>query len=98
MKTVLIILITAMALTGLVAAQDLVKGVQKGGPVELSGLSGDIFDEAFFQSNGWTFDATSYGMTPSQAAFLKGDANEGKGLGVAAKKRAFVGSVVPGGA
>ena len=94
----LIIALIAFAAIDIASSQDLIKGTQKGGPVELSGLSGDIFDGAFFQSDGWTFDATSYGMTPSQAAFLKGDANEGKGLGVAAKKRAFVGSVVPGGA
>lgn len=52
------------------------KGVQKGGPVELSGMSGDIFGGSFFQSDGWMLDMTSYGLTPSQAAFMA-DAGEG---------------------
>ena len=58
---------------GIAVGQDLIKGEQKGGPVELSGLSPDLFDGAFWQSDGWTFDMTSYSMTPSQAAFLGGD-------------------------
>ena len=72
MKILTAVLIMAF-LAGIATAQDFVKGTQAGGPVELSGLSPDVFDGAFFQSDGWTFDMTSYSMTPSQAAFLKGD-------------------------
>jgi len=97
MKTILVVLLIAFAAIGIASSQDLIKGVQKGGPVELSGLSGDIFDGAFFASDGWTFDTTSYSLTPSMAAFLADDADEGQGLGVASKKWAYVGSVVPGG-
>lgn len=76
-----IIILTIALLAGMAGAQDLIKGTEKGGPVELSGLSPDIFDGAFFSSDGWTFDTMSYSMTPSQAAFLKYDANDGKPYG-----------------
>ena len=70
----MILALVAFALVvGIIGAQDFIKGTQAGGPVELSGLSPDVFDGMFFQSDGWTFDMTSYSMTPSQAAFLKGD-------------------------
>ena len=70
---ILLAVLTLALVGGIAGAQDFVKGDQKGGPVELSGLSPDVFDGAFFQSDGWTFNMTSYSMTPSQAAFLKGD-------------------------
>ena len=72
MRILLAVLIMGL-LAGIAGAQDFIKGTQAGGPVELSGLSPDVFDGAFFQSDGWTFDMTSYSMTPSQAAFLGGD-------------------------
>ena len=65
------------AASGIVSCQDFIKGTQKGGPVDLSGLSSDIFAGSFFQSDGWMLDMTSYGLTPSQAAFL---ADTGEGL------------------
>ena len=78
----LIFILSIIALTGIAFGQDLVKGTAKGGPVELSGLSGDIFDGSFFASDGWTFDTTSYSLTPSMAAFLGGnDATDGAPYG-----------------
>ena len=62
-------------------SQDFIKGEQAGGPVNLSGLSPDIFDGAFFGSTGWVFDTTSYSLTSSQAAFLKDNAADGKPIG-----------------
>lgn len=60
---------------------DLISGTQKGGPVNLSGLSPDIFDGAFFQVEGWTFDVSGSSMTPSQAAFLRDDDKAGAPYG-----------------
>jgi hypothetical protein len=77
MKKTLSILVIALAAIGIVSAQDLIKGTQNGGPAQLSGLSPDIFDGNFFQSDGWTFDTTSYSLTPSMTAFLKDDAKDG---------------------
>ena len=70
------ILLAIMALAfmaSIAAGQDFIKGSQAGGPVNLSGLSPDIFDGAFFQSDGWTFDPTMYSINPSQAAILNSD-------------------------
>jgi len=78
---ILIFAVIALVAIGIASGQDFVKGTQKGGPVELSGLSGDIFEGAFFQSDGWYMDMTSYGLTSSQAAFLKDDAKDGKPAG-----------------
>jgi hypothetical protein len=76
------ILVVLVMLVSVGYGQDLVKGIQKGGPVQLSGLSKDIFDGAFFASEGWTFDTTSYSLTPSMAAFLGGnDAKDGAPYG-----------------
>lgn len=74
-------LIVIAAFTGIAYGQDFVKGDLPGGPVNLSGLSPDIFDGAFFGSDGWTFDTTSYSLTSSQAAFLKDNAADGKPIG-----------------
>jgi hypothetical protein len=63
----------------------------RGESIQLSGIGGDIFDTAFFQSDGWVFDATGYSLTPSMAAFLKDSPADGKPL-TPAKKAAFVGS------
>jgi len=71
-----ILILTIMLTMGIAFGQDLIKGTAKGGPVELSGLSGDIFNGAFFASDGWTFDTTSYSLTPSQAAFLADSPND----------------------
>ena len=78
---ILLAVLTLAFLASIAGAQDFVKGSQAGGPVELSGLSPDVFDGAFFQSDGWTFDMTSYSMTPSQAAFLKDDKKDGTPFG-----------------
>lgn len=72
LKILAIVLILAFA-SGVAFAQDLISGTQKGGPVNLSGLSPDVFDGAFFQVEGWFFDVSGSSMTPSQAAFLSGD-------------------------
>ena len=70
----MILALVAFALVvGIAGAQDLISGSQKGGPVNLSGLSPDVFDGAFFQVKGWVFDVSGSSLTPSQAAFLKGD-------------------------
>lgn len=61
--------------------------------LQLSGVGADVFDGAFFQSDGWAFDTTGYSMTPSMAAFLKDSPADGKSL-VPAKKAAFVGTQV----
>ena len=68
-----------------------VLGLWNGTPIQLSGVGADVFDTAFFKSDGWAFDTSSYSITPSQSAFLKGDANDGKPMGPA-KKAAFVGA------
>ena len=78
---ILLAVLTLAFLASIAGAQDFTKGSQAGGPVELSGLSPDVFDGAFFQSDGWTFDMTSYSMTPSQAAFLKDDKKDGTPFG-----------------
>lgn len=62
-----------------------------GTPIQLSGRGAKIFDTAFFKMDGWAFDATSYGINPSQAAVLKNNINDGKPL-VKAKKAAYVGA------
>ena len=67
------------------------KALFRGESIQLSGIGGDIFDTAFFQSDGWVFDATGYSLTPSMAAFLKDSPADGKPL-TPAKKAAFVGS------
>ena len=81
-----------LAASGIVASQDFVKGTQKGGPVELSGLSSDLFDGLFFQSDGWMLDMTSYGLTPSQAAFLA-DTGEGQPGKIAKKEPLRIGGM-----
>ena len=67
------------------------KALFRGESIQLSGIGGDIFDTAFFQSDGWVFDTTGYSLTPSMAAFLKDSPADGKPL-TPAKKAAFVGS------
>lgn len=94
MRKILFILIIALAAIGIASSQDLIKGVQKGGPIQLSGLSPDIFEGSFFASDGWTFDPTSYSLTPSMAAFAKDNKDDGTPFFI--NKTAYVGSVRKG--
>ena len=96
MKLFPIFVIISIASMGMAISQDFVKGTETGGPVQLSGLSPDIFDGSFFQSEGWWMDGASYGMTPSMAAFLVDNEDDGRGLGNASPKQAFVGSAWEG--
>ena len=68
-----------------------VEGLFVGEPVQLSGVGADVFDTAFFKSDGWAFDTSSYSITPSQSAFLKDNVKDGKPMGKT-KKAAYVGA------
>ena len=90
------LVIIALALMGIAYGQDFVKGTEKGGPVQLSGLSPDVFDGSFFASEGWWMDGASYGMTPSMAAFLADNPEDGRPNGNVTPKHAYVGSAWKG--
>jgi hypothetical protein len=72
-----ILILTIIAFAAIASAQDFVK---VDGTVQLSGVSSDVFAEGIF-ADGWLFDIAGVGPTPSQAAFLKDNADDGRPYG-----------------
>jgi len=81
-----ILILTIIALTGIAFSQDFVK---VDGTIQLSGVNASVFETGIFQ-DGWIFDIAANSLTPSQAAFVKDNAADGKPLGNATK-HAYIG-------
>jgi hypothetical protein len=92
MKNILAILvIIAIAITGMVAAEDYVKVTDV--PIkDLGNLSLEEIEAIFSGDGSWFMDAGASQYTPSQMVFLKNDEKDGKPIGNVTPKHAYVGS------
>jgi hypothetical protein len=96
MKITMLFLVIALAITGLVSAEDFIK-TTGGMPVvkDLGNLSLDEISAIFSGGDSWFMSAGLSSYTPSQMSFLRDDASDGKPMGPGTGKMAYVGSSVP---